>query len=114
MRNTDHGTGIVSRVINIISSSDGCVGTGSMVGLLLGAVDAILLLRFVLKLLGASPGNFFVNGIYGLTQPVVGIFEGIVPQVALPSINATANFEPATLIVMIGLALIVWVLRKIS
>jgi len=48
----------------------------------------------------------FVNGIYGVTKPIAGIFEGIFAQVALPSINATAIFEPATLIALVVVALI--------
>jgi len=55
----------------------------------------------------------FVNGIYGLTKPIAGIFEGIFAQGALPSINATAIFEPATLIALVVVALITWILQKI-
>lgn len=84
-----------------------------IIGLIFGVIDAILLLRLVLKLLGANPENVFVNGIYVITQPFVGIFEGIFAQIAIPGINATAVFEPATLIALLVVGLIAWVLQRI-
>ncbi|MGV8905425.1 MAG: YggT family protein [Acetobacterium sp.] len=88
-------------------------GAQRIIGLISGIINAILVLRLVLKLLGANPGNVFISGIYGLTQPIVGIFEGIFAQIALPGINATAVFEPGTLIALVVVALIAWILRKV-
>jgi len=84
-----------------------------IIGLIIGIIDAILILRLVLKLLGASPENVIVSGIYSITQPLVGIFEGIFAQIPLPSINATAVFEPATVIAILVVGLIGWVLQRI-
>jgi len=84
-----------------------------IIGLIIGIIDAVLLIRLVLKLLGASPENVFVSGIYGITQPLVGIFEGIFAQVPLPSINAVAVFEPATVIALLVVGLIGWVLQRV-
>jgi len=47
------------------------------------------------------------------TQPLVGIFEGIFAQVPLPSINAVAVFEPATVIALLVVGLIGWVLQRV-
>lgn len=84
-----------------------------IIGLISGVIEAVLLIRLILKLLGANPGNVIVNGIYAITQPLVAIFEGIFAQVPLPSINAIAVFEPATLIAMLVVALAAWILQML-
>lgn len=43
----------------------------------LGLIEVILAFRFVLKLLGANPGAGFVSLIYGLSEPFVAPFSGI-------------------------------------
>jgi len=75
-----------------------------------GVIEAILAFRLIFKLLGANPENVFVNGIYTVTQPFVGIFEGIFPQF---SIKGSEGFEPATLIAMAVIILISWAVMKI-
>lgn len=84
-----------------------------ILGLIFGIVDAILVIRLVLKLLGASPENGFVNFIYSLTQPLIGMFEGIFAQIPVPAINAAAVFEPATLIALLLVGLLAWVLQRL-
>ena len=88
-------------------------GARRIIGVIVGIVEAVLLIRLILKLLGANPGNVIVNGVYMITQPFVGIFEGIFAQIPITSINAAAVFEPATLVAMLVVALIGWVLQKI-
>ncbi|MBC3796907.1 YggT family protein [Acetobacterium tundrae] len=88
-------------------------GARRIIGLVVGLVQAVLLIRLILKLLGANPENVFVNGVYMITQPVVVIFEGIFAQISVTNISATGVFEPATLIAMLVVALIGWVLQKI-
>jgi ABC-type Co2+ transport system permease subunit len=82
----------------------------SIVGAIFGVIEAILAFRLIFKLLGANPENVFVNGIYTVTQPFVGIFEGIFPQI---SIKGTAGVEPATLIAMAVIILLSWAVMKI-
>lgn len=83
-----------------------------ILGLIFGIVDAILVIRLVLKLLGAGPDNVFVNFIYAITQPLVGIFEGIFAQIPIPAINAAAVFEPATFIALLVVGLLAWILQR--
>ena len=82
----------------------------SIVGVIFGVIEAILAFRLIFKLLGANPGNVFVNGIYNITQPFVGIFEGIFPQF---STKGAEGFEPATLIAIVVIILISWAVMKI-
>ena len=64
-------------------------------------------------MLGANPNNSFVQDIYTGTQFIVGIFEGNFSQVPTNGVETTGVFEPATLIAMVVVAVIVWVLKLI-
>lgn len=77
-----------------------------IVGVLFGAVEVILGLRLIFKLLGANSQNGFVKIIYGITQLFVGLFDGIFSKATAEGLESTAVFEPATLIAMIVIALI--------
>ena len=83
------------------------------VGIIFSVIEIILAFRLVFKLLGANPNNYFVHGIYAATQFFVGIFEGIFSQVTTSGAEATAVFEPATLIAIVVIALIAWVVLKL-
>ena len=83
------------------SGSDGRIAR-RIVAVLFGIVEVVFAFRFLFKLFGADGSSGFVKGLYGITQPIVGIFEGIFPK---PSLSG-AVFEPATLIVLVLLALI--------
>jgi hypothetical protein len=83
------------------------------VGIAFGVVEVILAFRLIFKILGANPDNGFVNGIYGITQPLIGIFEGIFSQVTTNGAETTAILEPATLILMIVIGLIAWLVLKL-
>ena len=82
----------------------------SIFSVIFGVIEAILAFRLIFKLLGANPDNVFVNGIYAVTQPFVGIFEGIFPRF---SSKGAEGFEPATLIAMAVIILISWAVMKI-
>ena len=53
------------------------VRTKQAVWLVAGVVDALLIIRFLFKLLGASTQASFVRFIYDLTQVFVAPFHGI-------------------------------------
>jgi heme/copper-type cytochrome/quinol oxidase subunit 4 len=84
-----------------------------IVGVVFAVVEVILAFRLVFKGLGANPTNGFVRGIYGVTQPLVGIFEGIFSRGTTSGAETTAVLEPATLIVMVVIALIAWGVLKL-
>ena len=76
-----------------------------VVGVIFSAVEIILGLRLILKLLGANAENAFIKILYGATGFFVKIFEGIFSRVSING-GSGAVFEPATLIAMIIIALI--------
>jgi len=84
-----------------------------IVGVIFAVVEVILAFRLVFKGLGANPTNGFVRGIYGVTQFLVGIFEGIFSRGTTSGAETTAIFEPATFIVMVVIALIAWGVLKL-
>lgn len=55
-----------------------------VVTLLFTVLEVLLLIRFVLKLLGANPAQPLVAGLYTITEPLVRPFQGIWPQTSAP------------------------------
>lgn len=54
----------------------------SLLYILMDIIEGLILLRFVLKLLGANPYNAFINFIYSITHPLIAPFAGVFPIVA--------------------------------
>lgn len=77
---------------------------------LLNIVEALLLLRLVMKLLGANAGNGFVNGIYTITNPLVSPFAGIFHT---PVTSAGTVVEWSTIVAMIVYALIAYAIVQL-
>ena len=67
-------------------------------------IEALLLLRFVLKMIGANTGAAFTDLIYSLTAPLVAPFMYIVGS---PNV-AGAVFEWSTLIALLVYWLVAW------
>jgi len=86
-----------------------------IVGVIFAVVEVVLAFRLIFKGLGANPNSGFVRAIYGVTQFLVSIFEGIFSRGTTAGAETTAIFEPATLIVMVVIGLIAWgVLRLMT
>ena len=82
---------------------------GQIIYILFGALEALLIIRFALKALGANPEAAFTSLIYGLTQVFVVPFEGV-----FPSPQTSANVvEVATLLAIIVYALIAWLIASV-
>lgn len=48
-----------------------------VLGLIFGVIIALIGLRILLLALGANEGNALVDGIYGITEPLVAPFRGV-------------------------------------
>ena len=76
----------------------------------LTVLETTLAIRFLLKLIGADPGNLFAGFIYALTDILLLPFLGIVPS---PSIHKpNQSFEFSTLIAILIYYLIFYALRR--
>ena len=79
------------------------------VWLVAGVVDALLIIRFVFKLLGASTQASFVTFMYDLTQVFVAPFHGIFNT----AISGHSVFEPESLVAIAIYSLIGWGLASL-
>ena len=76
---------------------------------IMNIIEALLLIRFALKLFAANPGAGFVNGIYAITDPLVAPFRGI-----FPTANSQGSvLEWSTIIAMIVYALIAYAIVQL-
>ena len=80
-----------------------------LIWLFLGILEALILLRVGLKLIGANPESPIVALIYGLTFLFLFPFEGMV---ATPS-SGSIVLELSSLFAMLIYALIAWVAERI-
>jgi uncharacterized protein YggT (Ycf19 family) len=94
---TNNAVWIVTRVVTLVFT----------------VIEVLLILRFVLKLLGANAQQPLVDGLYRITEPLVRPFQGIFPQ---PQAAAAVDL-PALLAVLFFFllaALIVAIVRAIT
>jgi YGGT family len=70
-----------------------------------GVLEAILLLRFFFRLLGANRSNDFITFLYSLSHVFVSPFNGIFNDQALGNFSV---FEVSTLVAMLIYALLAW------
>jgi len=86
-----------------------------IVYLVFGVIEALILIRFALKLLAANPDAAFTSFIYQLSGPFVAPFQGVFPSPATQS----SVFELASLLAIIVYMLlaalivrIIWLARR--
>ena len=77
--------------------------------LVFGLVEALLLIRFVLKALGANAEAGFAQLIDGITGPFVAPFLGLF---GTPQAASGATLELHTLIALVIYALVAWLLAR--
>lgn len=76
---------------------------------LLGIVEMLLGLRFVLKLIAANPDSGFTTFVYGTTNMLVAPFNALL---GTPTFG-NSSIEVTTLIAMVVYALLFWVLVRV-
>lgn len=79
-------------------------------GWVLLVIEVILLVRFLLKLIGADPANPFASFLYGLSGIFSYMFQGIVRNPTFGS-NGFEVFEFTTLIAMLIYGLVYLILK---
>jgi YggT family protein len=75
----------------------------------IGIIEAMLTLRLVLELLGASGSSQFVGWVYGITAGFVAPFSGAFPSMSFGSFS----LDISTIFAMIGYAIIGWLLVRV-
>ena len=77
--------------------------------LIFGVIEALLLIRFVLKALGANAEAGFAQLMYGITGPLIAPFAGLF---GTPQASGGATFEVNTLIALVIYALVAWLVVR--
>jgi len=98
---------------NVRNTNSGSHLAQRLVGVFFGIIELILVLRMVLKLLGANSANVLIQGLYDVTQPLVGIFTSIFEQKNVNITETVGTFEPETLIAIVVVALIAMIVQKL-
>jgi hypothetical protein len=111
VRETVSAEGDTATRTRTVSSTATAGITGErIVQYILGLVEALLAIRFVLSLLGANRGNAFAELIYSITAPLVSPFSGLLGYQFEAGV---ARLEIETLIAMAVYALVGWGISKL-
>lgn len=86
----------VARIVNIIY-------------FLFSALEMLLGVRVILRMIGVNAENGFANLIYDMSFPFVGVFESLVHN---PSLGGNAVLEITTIIAMLAWALVGWLVGR--
>ncbi|MEO6797142.1 MAG: YggT family protein [Candidatus Dormibacter sp.] len=71
---------------------------------IVGLIDTLIAIRFLLKMFGANTASAFVSFMYALTDPLVAPFHGIFNTAAA----GRSVFEPESVVAIIIYSLIGW------
>jgi len=78
--------------------------------LLFGVIEALIAIRFLLRLLAANPAAPFVSAIYKVTSPLVAPFVG-----AFGTLQASGSvLEPQAIVAFIVYALLAWLVVRLA
>jgi len=80
-----------------------------LVYMLFAVIDGLLLIRLVLKLLGANPHAGFASFIYGFTDFFMAPFRNLLPAYG----NEQSVFETSVVIAILVYALLGWALERL-
>lgn len=77
--------------------------------LVFGIIEGLLLIRLVLKLLGANPHAAFSSWIYNLTDVFLGPFKNILPTIG----NEQSVLEMSVVLAILVYALLGWAIARL-
>lgn len=115
---TQDPAGPAGSQVNVNSSPTQATPTSSwaparrVVALIFGVLVTLIALRIVLLLLGANAGNALVDGIYGITEPLVGPFRGVFSMEVIAPTGANV-LDIGALVAIVGWSLIAVLLLAI-
>jgi uncharacterized protein YggT (Ycf19 family) len=84
-----------------------------VITLLFTVLEVLLLIRFLMRVLGANPQQPLVAGLYGITEPLVRPFQGIWPQTSTPVMFDLPALLAIVFLLLIA-ALVVALVRAIA
>ena len=102
-----------TRKVSTEQTADTTSTASNAVWYVVGFIEVLLALRFVLKLLGANPESGFVNFIYAITGVLTAPFDTIFGVTSATAGDIQSVFEPSILVAMLVYALIAWGIVKL-
>ena len=108
---TTEDPGVPPESSEVVSTSNPGWRAVQFVYLVFGLIDGLLLLRLVLKLLGANPEAGFSNWLYNVTAVFLGPFKNILPTIGTTQSQLEMSVVVAILVYALAgwaVALIVW------
>lgn len=85
----------------------------NIVWYLMGIIEILLAIRFVLKLFGANSANSFVNLVYNVTGVLTVPFDNIFGVTNTTTGTTHSVFEPSILVAAVVYAVIAWGIVKL-
>ncbi len=102
-----------TRQVNTDVKADSKSVVTNVIWYILGLIEVLLALRFVLKLLGANPNSGFVDFMYSITNILTLPFDNIFGIARTNAGNVTSVFEPSILVAAAVYGLIFWGIVKL-
>lgn len=93
----------------VVSSFNPARRAVELVYLLFGVINGMLLIRIVLKVLGANPLAGFTNFVYGVTDVFLAPFRNLLPTVG----GNQSQLEMSVVVAILVYALIGWVIARL-
>ena len=85
----------------------------NVVWYLLGLVEILLAIRFILKLFGANSASSFVNLVYNVTGVLTAPFDSVFGVTSTTAGTTHSVFEPSIIVAAVVYALIAWGIVKL-
>lgn len=102
-----------TREIKTERSADAKTTAQNIVWFILGVIEVLLAVRFVLKLLGANPASGFVDFIYSVTNVLTAPFDNIFNVARSTAGQVQSVFEPSIIVAAIVYAAIAYGIVKL-
>jgi uncharacterized protein YggT (Ycf19 family) len=106
---TSEGPVVPAETAEVVSTFNPGWRAIQLVYLVFGLIDGLLLIRLVLKLLGANPQAGFPSGIYNVTEVFLGPFKNILPTIG----DRQSQLEMSVVIAILVYALVGWAVARL-
>jgi uncharacterized protein YggT (Ycf19 family) len=105
---TSESPGVPAESSEVVSTFNPGWRAVQLVYLIFGVIEGLLLIRLVLKLLGANPTAAFSNWIYNVTTVFLGPFKNILPTIG----NQQSQLEMSVVLAILVYALAAWAVAR--
>ncbi len=102
-----------TKQIHTESAADSKTTAQNIVWYILGVLEVVLAIRFVLKLLGANSANAFVDLTYSISGIITAPFDSIFGVTSTTTGDTNSVFEPSIIVAGLVYMLIAWGVVKL-